>query len=54
MKTELRNDDQYALIIQKPEDPNEGNEVQVSKKCYRIKQGMLKVHEGWQPETWNY
>ena len=54
MMRELRNEDQYADILQTLEDPNEMNEVQVNDKCYRIKQGTLKVHIQQQPETWNY
>ena len=45
MMAELRNEDQYSGIIEKLDDPNEVNEVQVNDKCYRIKQGTLKVHE---------
>ena len=51
---ELRNEDQYSGIIEKLDDPNEVNEVQVNDKCYRIKQGTLKVHEQQQPGTCNY
>ena len=54
MMIELRNEDQYADIINKLEDPNEMNEVQINDKCYRIKQGTLKVHEQRQAETNNY
>ena len=45
MTNELKNDDQYSQIIQILENPNERNEVQVNERKYRIKQGVLKVHE---------
>ena len=51
MMRELKNEDQYATMLQKLEDPNESNEVQVNDKSYRIKQGTLKVHVQRQPET---
>ena len=54
MMAELRNEDQYSGITAKLDDPNEVNEVQVNDKCYRIKQGTLKVHEQRQPGTCNY
>ena len=50
----LRNEDQYKDIIQKLEDPNQGNEVKVSERKYRIKQGCLKIHEDRQATTYNY
>ena len=53
MMRECRNEDQYATIfLQTLEDLNEMNEVQVSNKSYRIKQGTPKVHVQQQPETW--
>ena len=54
MMTELRNDDQYGQIIQRLEDPNDVNEVQMNDKKYRVKQGSLKMHEDRQATTYNY
>ena len=54
MMNELKNDDQYLQIIQTLENPNERNEVQVNERKYRIKQGVLKVHEEWQATSYNY
>ena len=50
----LRNEDQYSEIIQKLEDPNEANEVQVSDRVFRLKHGILKIHETRQPSSCNY
>ena len=41
MMAELRDEEQYSDIIQKLEDPNQMNEVQVNDRTYRIKQRML-------------
>ena len=50
----LRNEDQYSDAIQKLEDPNETNEVQVSDRVFRLKQGILKIHETRQPSSFQY
>ena len=47
----LRTEEQYSFIVAKLEDPNKMNEVQVSDKTYKIKQGMLKIHEARQAEN---
>ena len=54
MMNELRNDDQYSQIIQTLEDPNERNEVSVNDKKYRIKQGVLKMHEERQSTAYSF
>ena len=54
MMQSLRNEEQYLSIIEKLEDPNESNEVQMNDKKYRIKQGILKIHEERQSSTCNY
>ena len=54
MMTELRSEDQYSDIIQMLEDPNQTNEVQKKEKKYRIRQGILKVHEERQPTMYQY
>ena len=41
----LKKDDQYDEMIQKLEDPDQPNEIQVNERVYRIKSGTLKVHE---------
>ena len=50
----LREEHQYKDIIQKLEDPNQENEVKVSDRVFRIKQGILKLHETRQPESYSY
>ena len=54
MMTQLREEDQYKEIIQRLEDPNEENEVQMNDKKYRIKNGLLKIHEERQATICNY
>ena len=57
-KTQLFNslkvDDQYTDIIQELQDPEQSNEVKVSKQTYRMKAGTLMVHEEGQDVTANY
>ena len=50
----LMNDDQHTDIIQKLQDPEQSNEVRVTKRTYRMKSGTLKVHEEGQDVTANY
>ena len=50
----LRADSQYEEMIQKLEDPDQPNEVQVNDRVYRIKNGTLKVHERDQKSTASY
>ena len=45
MMEQLRNEEHYSDILQKLEDPNQMNEVQVSDRTYRIKRGILMIHE---------
>ena len=54
MMAELRNEEQYSDIIQKLEDPNQTNEVQVNDRTYRIKQRILKIHEQRQSDQCDY
>ena len=54
MMAELRDEEQYSDIIQKLEDPNQMNEVQVNDRTYRIKQRILKIHEQRQNDQCNY
>ena len=41
----LRTEPPYEEMIQQLEDPKQPNEVQVNNRVYRIKNGILKVHE---------
>ena len=50
----VSNDDQFADIIQKLQDPEQLNEISVNKQTYRIKSGTLKVHEEGQDQMANY
>ena len=47
-------DDDYAAIWAKLQDPNEANEVTERSKTYRIKRGLLKMHEENQASTYKY
>ena len=50
----LKNDDQYDEMIQKLEEPDQPNELQVNERVYRIKSGTLKVHEEGQDNMAKY
>ena len=50
----VKNDDQYDEMIQKLEDPDQPNEIQVNERVYRIKARTLKVHEEGQDKVAKY
>ena len=50
----LKNEDQYEEMIQKLEDPEQPNDIQVNDRVYRIKNGTLKVHERNQKASASY
>ena len=41
----LRTEAPYEEMIQTLEDPKQPNEIQINDRAYRIKHGILKVHE---------
>ena len=47
-------DDDYTGIWEKLQDPNETNEVTERSKTFRIKRGLLKIHEENQASTYEY
>ena len=47
-------DDDYAAIWAKLQDPNEMNEVAERSRTYRIKRGLLKMHQENQASTYEY
>ena len=47
----VSNNNQYAEMIQRLEDPEQANEVTIGGKTYRIKNRTLKVHEREQKTT---
>ena len=50
----LRKETQYEEMIQKLEDPDQPNEIQVNERVYKIKSGTLKVHKEGQDKMANY
>ena len=47
----LRAEAPYEEMIQTLEDPEQPNEIQINDRVYRIKHGILKVHEKDQKMT---
>ena len=47
-------DEDYIDIFEKLQDPNETNEVTERGRTYRMKRGILKMHEDNQPTTYEY
>ena len=50
----LQNEETYADILQHLQDPTQSNEVVKNEKVYRIKQGILKIHEPDQATDYSY
>ena len=50
MMQAIQNEDQYQDIVTTLQDPNPENEVRKNEKSYRIKRGLLRMHETNQPE----
>ena len=50
----LRNEEIYGSIIEELEDPMWGNERTINERKYRIKNGILKIHEMRQPADYSY
>ena len=50
----LRNEEIYGSTIEELEDPMWGNERTINERKYRIKNGILKIHEMRQPTDYSY
>ena len=50
----LQNEELYADILQHLQDPTQSNEVVRNERMYRIKQGILKIHEPDQATDYSY
>ena len=50
----LKNEDMYADILQHLQDPTQSNELVKNERTYRIKQGVLKIHEPDQATDYSY
>ena len=54
MMLALRNEELYGSIIEELEDPMWENERTINERKYRIKNGILKIHEMRQPTDYSY
>ena len=50
----LQNEELYADILQHLQDPTQSDEIVKNEKVYRIKQGLLKIHEPDQATDYSY
>ena len=50
----LQNEELYADILQHLQDPTQSNELVKNERTYRIKQGILKIHEPDQATDYSY
>ena len=50
----LQTDDQYAEMMIRLQDPIQANEWTINNKTYKIKSGLLRIHEKTQPEQYSY
>ena len=50
----LQTEDQYTEILEVLQDPTQRNEWERNNKTYRIKRGLLRMHEANQPTQYSY
>ena len=50
----LATEEQYSNILEQLQDPLQANEVTINDRVFRIKRGLLRVHEINQPEQYSY
>ena len=46
----LSTEEQYSNILEQLQDPQQANECTINDRVFRIKRGLLRVHEQNQPE----
>ena len=54
MMQAVQNEDQYQDIVTILQDPEQTNEVKRNERSYRIKRGLLRMHETNQPDQYDY
>ena len=50
----LSTEEQYSNILEQLQDPQQANECTINDRVFRIKRGLLRVHERNQPEQYSY
>ena len=50
----LSTEESYSHILEQLQDPLQANEVTINDRVFRMKRGLLRVHERNQPEQYSY